>query len=177
MSKPIIAYDPTTRTLQPTVTGSIIVGLTYNEGVLLAADTMGSYGGLRRFKDCQRVIKINDKVLLAASGDLADFIELERMLKEQVREDEVAEEQSVCLNARSCWNWIQTVMYGRRSKQNPFWLTVAVAGWDEKNGRGFLGVVDQLGVSYEAPQVSTGFGGYIAGPFMEMKKPEDTGCF
>merc|ERR1711976_359864 len=106
MAKPRIQYDPTTRTLQPAVTGSMIVGLKYNNGVLLAADTMGSYGGLRMFKDMNRVIKINDKVLLAASGDIADFIELERMLKEQVREDEVAEEQSVVLNARSCWAWL-----------------------------------------------------------------------
>merc|ERR1712151_1055031 len=135
---------------------------------------MGSYGGLRRFKDCQRVIKINEKCLIATSGDFADFMELERMLKEQVREDEVAEEQAVCLNAKSCWPWLQTIMYHRRTKQNPLWLTVAVAGWDDKKDKPFLGVVEQLGVSYEAPHVTTGFGGYIAGPFMEMKSPDDT---
>jgi len=171
MSKPIIAYDPTTRTLQPSVTGSIIVGLCYNEGVLLASDTMGSYGGLRRFKDVQRVIKVNENCMLAASGDIADFMELERLVTELVREDEVAAEQNVTLNARSMHAWLQTVMYHRRSKMNPFWLTVAVAGWDKKANKPFLGVVDQLGVSYEAPHITTGFGGYIAGPFMELKKP------
>lgn len=64
-------------------------------------------------------------------------------------------------------------MYNRRSNQDPFWLTVAVAGTDPKTNQPFLGVVDQLGVSYQAPHVTTGFGGYIAGPFLELKKPEN----
>merc|ERR1712027_296609 len=89
MSKPTIAYDPITRTLQPSVTGSMIVGLKHKNGVFLAADTMGSYGGLRRFKDMTRVFKVNEHCMVAASGDLADFQELERIILDQVREDEV----------------------------------------------------------------------------------------
>merc|ERR1712066_869660 len=68
--------------------------------------------------------------------------------------------------------WIQTVMYHRRTKQNPFWLTVAVAGWNKQKDKPFLGVVDSLGVSWEAPHISTGFGGMIAGPFMELKSKD-----
>merc|ERR1711879_136193 len=64
----------------------------------------------------------------------------------------------------------QTVFYGRRCKQNPFWLTVAVAGFEGKGKQTpFLGVVDSLGVSWEAPHITTGFGGMIAGPFLELK--------
>lgn len=173
MSKPTIEYDPTTRTLQPSVTGSMIVGLCYNKGVLLAADSMGSYGGLRRFKDMNRVIKVNDHCMLAASGDLADFQELERIILDQVREDEVCLEHGVTYNAKSLHNWLQCIFYNRRSDQDPFWLTVAVAGTDPKTKKPFLGVVDQLGVAYNAPHITTGFGGYIAGPFMELKKPEN----
>lgn len=173
MSKPRLEYDPTTRTLQPSVTGSMIVGLCYKDGVLLAADSMGSYGGLRRFKDMDRVIKINENCMIAASGDLADFQELQRIIEEQVREDEVCLEHGVTYNAKSLHSWLQCIMYQRRSKQDPFWLTVAVAGTDPKTKKPFLGVVDQLGVSYNAPHITTGFGGYIAGPFLELKKPEN----
>lgn len=173
MAKPRIQYDPTTRTLQPAVTGSMIVGLTYNNGVLLAADTMGSYGGLRMFKDMQRVIKVNEHTMIAVSGDMADMQELERIILEQVREDEVCLENGQTYNAKSLHSWLQCIMYNRRSKQDPFWLTVAVAGTDPKTNKPFLGVVDQLGVSYKAPHVTTGFGGYVAGPFLELKKPEN----
>jgi len=104
---------------------------------------------------------------------MADFMELERLILNMAREDEVASEQGVKLNARSLHAYLQTVMYHRRSKMNPFWLTVAVAGFDTTTNKPFLGVVDQLGVSYQAPHITTGFGGYIAGPFMELKTPED----
>lgn len=171
--KPRIEYDPSTRTLQPTVTGSMIVGLKYNKGVLLAADTMGSYGGLRKFKDMQRVIRINDDCLVAASGDLADFNELERIIREHVREDKTCSEHGESFNAKSLHAWLQTIMYSRRTDQDPFWLTVAIAGSDPKTNKPFLGVVDQLGVSYQAPHITTGFGGYIAGPFMELKSPKN----
>jgi len=170
-NKPVACtYDATTRTLQPSVTGSIILGLRYEDGVILACDTMGSYGGLRKYKDINRIITVNENCMLAASGDVADFIELERMIEEQVRSDEVCADHGVQFNAKSLHAFIQTVFYGRRTKQNPFWLTVAVGGFEGKNkSKPFLGVVDSLGVSWEAPHVTTGFGGMIAGPFLELK--------
>ena len=112
MSKPTIAYDPITRTLQPSVTGSMIVGLKHKNGVFLAADTMGSYGGLRRFKDMTRVFKVNEHCMVAASGDLADFQELERIILDQVREDEVCEEHGVTYNARALHSWLQCIGFG-----------------------------------------------------------------
>ena len=157
MSKPVACtYDPTTRTLQPSVTGSIILGLRYKDGVILACDTMGSYGGLRKYKDINRIITVNENCMVAASGDVADFIELERMIEEQVRSDEIAADHGVEFNAKSLHAYIQTIFYGRRCKQNPFWLTVAVAGFEGKGKeKPFLGVVDSLGVSWEAPHITT----------------------
>lgn len=109
MAKPRIQYDPTSRTLQPAVTGSMIVGLKYNNGVLLAADTMGSYGGLRMFKDMNRVIRINDQTMIAVSGDMADMQELERIILEQVREDEVCLENAQTYDAKSLHSWLQCI--------------------------------------------------------------------
>ncbi len=37
-------------TLRPIVTGSSVVGIKYRDGVMLAADTLGSYGNLARYK-------------------------------------------------------------------------------------------------------------------------------
>ena len=35
------AHDPSTRTQQPIVTGTAVLGLKYKDGVMLAADTLG----------------------------------------------------------------------------------------------------------------------------------------
>lgn len=57
----------------PITTATSIVAISFNKGVLIAGDTLGSYGSLARFRNCPRVIKVNDNVILGAGGDYADF--------------------------------------------------------------------------------------------------------
>ncbi len=47
-----------THTLSPTVTGSSVVGIKYRDGVMLAADTLASYGSQARFKVSYKCIGI-----------------------------------------------------------------------------------------------------------------------
>jgi 20S proteasome alpha/beta subunit len=42
-------------------------------GVLIAADTLGSYGTLARFKDVNRVGAYGSHTIVGAAGDLSDF--------------------------------------------------------------------------------------------------------
>lgn len=65
--------EPSTRTLSPSVTGGSILGIMFEGGVLLAGDRLGAYGGLHRFRDIDRIIKVNDNVLITYTGDVADF--------------------------------------------------------------------------------------------------------
>ena len=48
----------------------------------------------------------------------------------------------------------------RRSKMNPLWNTLLVAGLQD--GAPFLGFVDKIGVAYEETAIATGFGLHIA---------------
>ena len=57
----------------PYVTGTSVLGLTFAGGVLLAADTLGSYGSTKRYKSFERLLKVNDAVIVAAGGELSDF--------------------------------------------------------------------------------------------------------
>lgn len=41
--------------------------------MIIAADMMGSYGSLARFRSISRLLKVNDTTMLGASGDYADF--------------------------------------------------------------------------------------------------------
>jgi 20S proteasome alpha/beta subunit len=65
--------DPTTHTTQPIVTGSTVLAIKYADGVMLAADTLASYGSLARYKDMQRLKKVGDATLIGASGEMSDF--------------------------------------------------------------------------------------------------------
>ena len=52
----------------------------YDGGVLIAGDRLGAYGGLHRFRDIDRMVRLNENVLLTYTGDVADFQALKGFL-------------------------------------------------------------------------------------------------
>jgi 20S proteasome alpha/beta subunit len=57
----------------PIVTGSSVLAIKYRGGVLLMADTFGSYGSLARFTDLRRLRPVGRGAILGASGEISDF--------------------------------------------------------------------------------------------------------
>ena len=49
-------------TLAPMVTGSAVIGVKYDGGVLIAADTLGSYGSMAKIRNVSRLQCVNDEV-------------------------------------------------------------------------------------------------------------------
>uniref|UniRef100_A0A8V5H098 Proteasome subunit beta type-4 n=1 Tax=Melopsittacus undulatus TaxID=13146 RepID=A0A8V5H098_MELUD len=76
---------PLTRTLSPMVTGTSVLGAKFDGGVIIAADMLGSYGSLARFRGISRLLKVNDTTMLGASGDYADFQYLAQVIDQMVR--------------------------------------------------------------------------------------------
>lgn len=64
----------------PITTGTSVVGIKFDGGVMIAADNLVSYGSLARYQDVQRVFKINEKTIIGAGGDFADFQSLKRSI-------------------------------------------------------------------------------------------------
>ncbi|XP_033098114.1 proteasome subunit beta type-4-like [Anneissia japonica] len=155
--------DPAKYTLSPMVTGSSVLGMKFNGGVLIAADMLGSYGSLARFRNISRLTTVGNNTALGAAGDYADF----QYLKERLEQNIIYNE---CLNdghsdtPASVFSWLTRVMYYRRSQFNPLWNTVVVGG--VHNGESFLGYVDKIGTAYESDTAACGFGAYIALPMM-----------
>lgn len=50
----------------------------------MAADLVGSYGSLMRFKNCPRIMRVNANVVIGASGDYADFQYLQQIIKQKM---------------------------------------------------------------------------------------------
>ena len=64
----------------------------YDGGVVIAADTLGSYGSLARFTEIQRVIKVNETTIVGAGGDFADFQFLSDIIKQKQIDEECADD-------------------------------------------------------------------------------------
>lgn len=170
-------------TTRPITTGTSVLGIKYRNGVMLAADTLCSYGSMAKYKNAKRLLSINSQTLVGASGEYSDLQSISELLKSNALEarctaDSLYEEDNNEECAKEVWSYLRAVMYNRRNKMNPLWNDVVVAGF-KQNADGttsdtpFLGVVDKIGTAYEDDILATGFGGYIALPLMREKYRPD----
>ncbi|XP_023244618.1 proteasome subunit beta type-4-like [Centruroides sculpturatus] len=151
------------RTLTPISTGTSVIAMEFEGGVVIAADTLASYGSTARFRDCERLMKVNDNIIIGASGDYADFQFIRSVIEDKIIEEE-SYHDGFNLKPKSLLNWLTRVLYNRRSKFDPLWNTVVVGGLQD--GEPFLGQVDMIGTSFEAPTVATGLGLHMAQPIL-----------
>ncbi|CAH0404302.1 unnamed protein product [Chilo suppressalis] len=147
----------------PITTTTTVIGLKFDKGIVIAADTLGSYGSLARFRDCPRVMKVNDLILLGSGGDYADFQYLKDIIEQKII-DEKCVGDGLLLKPRSLYCWLTRVLYNKRSKMDPLWNNYIVAGIQD--GEPFLGAVDKLGTAYEDAAIATGLGAYMATPLL-----------
>lgn len=158
--------DPRQHTRQPIVTGTSVLAIACSDGVVMAADTLGSYGSLARFRDVKRIVTAGSQTLVGGSGDMSDFSHIEHML-----EDVVTENENWCdghdILPRSIHTYMTRILYQRRTKMNPLWNTLVVGGY--ANGETYLGYVDKIGVAYTDTSIATGYGSYIALPIIRAE--------
>ncbi|KAK9685214.1 Proteasome subunit [Popillia japonica] len=147
----------------PVTTATSIVAITFNKGVLIAGDMLGSYGSLARFRNCPRIMKVNDNVILGAGGDYADFQYVKDFIDQKVIDEQCLDDGFI-MKPKSLYCWLTRIMYNRRSKFDPFWNNFVVGGLQD--GEPFLGTIDKLGTSYEDKTICTGYGAYMATPLL-----------
>ncbi len=166
------AAMPKMNTQQPIVTGTSVIAIKFNEGIVIAADNLGSYGSLARFTDVERLFPIGENAVVGISGDISDLQYVGRIL-EDLEIEENYDSDGHSLRASHIHEYLQKVFYHRRSKMDPLWNSVIVAGVDDD--KPFLKYVDLLGVTYSAPTLATGFGAYLAIPLLRkvVDKEED----
>jgi len=167
------AVNPTEHTLSPIVTGSTVIGVKYDGGVLIAADTLASYGNQARYKDFVRMRKVGNFTMLGASGEMSDFQKLGNML-DDLDEEDWLNQDGCMMGPKEYSAYIGRVMYNKRTKGNPFYNQLVVAG-KKGDGASMLAFVDHQGTYFEDDYVATGFGAYFAMPILrEEWKPTIT---
>lgn len=164
--------SPITRTQQPIVTGTSVLGIRYKDGVILASDTLASYGSLARFFKTERLFEVGKNCVVGASGDISDFQALKHTL-DSLLVSELCYDDGHELQAKHIHEYLSNLFYGRRNKQNPLWNSVVVAGVDPVSEEKFLGYVDLQGTTYTSDCIATGFGSYLAIPLLRKHLEND----
>ncbi|KAJ6445702.1 proteasome endopeptidase complex, beta subunit [Purpureocillium lavendulum] len=168
---------PIQATQQPIVTGTSVIAIKFNDGVVIAADNLASYGSLARFTDVKRLRPFADSSVVGFSGDVSDMQYLDRHLTDLALTEAYADTSADAashprLNAANLHRYLSKLLYRRRSKFDPLWNHVLVAGLDDA-GAPFLAAADLLGSTYSAPSLATGFGAMLAQPIMRKHVPDE----
>mmetsp|Transcript_18024 Transcript_18024/g.30808 ORF Transcript_18024/g.30808 Transcript_18024/m.30808 type:complete len:286 (-) Transcript_18024:337-1194(-) len=159
------------RTKYPYVTGTSVIALKYKDGVMIAADTLGAYGSTKRYKSMDRVVKVNDRTIMAAGGEVSDFQYIQRLLDELSVEDYCTDD-GIQYQPAQLYAYLTRVMYNRRNKMDPLWNSLVIGGVGA-DGSTFLGMVGMQGTHYTDSHVTTGFANALARPLLREKQRDD----
>ncbi|CAI5759778.1 unnamed protein product [Candida verbasci] len=164
---------PKMNTQQPIITGTSVISSKFKNGIIIAADNVGSYGSLMRFNNIERLIKVGSQTIVGISGDISDLQYIQRILDElEIQQEVYDNDGGDFLIAPNVHEYLSRVMYNRRSNMNPLWNSIIVAGFDSEK-KPFLRYVDLLGVTYHASTIATGFGSHLAIPLLRNLIPEN----
>lgn len=102
-------------TTRPITTGTSVVGIVYDGGVLLAADTLLSYGSMVKSFNTPRLHSIEDRILIGASGEYSDLQEIVTQVKALALEASTTSSMESIyvdrkLSAKSLWNYLRAVV-------------------------------------------------------------------
>lgn len=159
-------------TQSPIVTGTSVIGLKYKGGVIMASDTLGSYGSLARFTDNRRLISVHDTTLLGGSGDFSDFQYITDTMDAMAVAD-FNQNDGCDLTSPEIYHYLQRLFYQRRNKFDPLWNSMLVGGIHPSTKAPFLGQVNMIGLAFEGDFLATGFGHHFAMPLLRKQwKPD-----
>jgi 20S proteasome subunit beta 7 len=156
--------DPIGRTTRPMVTGSSVIAIRCVDGVVLAADTLASYGSLARFRETTRLHVVSGDCVVGIGGDLSDQDEILTMLG-NLTNDQYCLNDGYVLGPRAMYSYLSRVMYNRRNKMDPLWNSVVFGGVDA-DGSPMLGLVDLHGAHFESEVIATGYGLHMGLPLL-----------
>ncbi len=148
-----------------------MIAFKYDSGVIIGADTLVSYGRLLRYRDVDRVFKVNDHTIIGVGGEYADFQFIKKYIDQKVTED-YCYDDSMELKPKSLFNWLTRVLYNKRCRFEPLWIDIVIGGMQD--GVPFLGHVDYRGRAYEDGAIATGYGKHLALPLIREKTENQT---
>ena len=144
------------QTLKKLKTGTTTVGISYKDGVVLAAESKSTLGYLVSSKTAEKIIKIDDRIAITTAGGSGDTQALARILKAEInlykltRNTDITVKATITLLA----NIMQAVRY------YPYMAMLIVGGFDKDGGHIYS--IDPVGGFEEEKCTSTGSGSPMA---------------
>lgn len=147
-------------------TGATIVGLIYNEGIVLAGEKRIALGNYLLSKTGKKVFKVLDNLGIASAGLLADMQAISKIFAAELRMYELINKRSPLI--RSAAKLLSNILYSR--KYFPYFTTIIVGGIDSTGPH--LYSLDPLGSLIEDKYVTLGSGAELSLSILESEYNE-----
>lgn len=143
--------------------GGSVIAIRYKGGVLMAADTLLSYGSLAKWPNIPRIKIIGKHTAICATGDYADFQDVCLDLEKETAKDSIAQD-GFDKTPKELFCYLHRSMYSKRCEFEPALCQFVVIG--DVNGESFIGAVDDIGTKWSTDCVATGYGAHMCIPLL-----------
>lgn len=135
--------------------GTTTVGITFNGGVVLAADKRATMGTFIAAKDVEKIHFLGDKVALTIAGGVGDAQSLVRLMRAELELYKYGKGRE--LTIKGAGTLLSNVLQG--NKYYPYFVQLIIAGYDTQPR---LFDLDLTGGLLSEEYVSTGSGSVVA---------------
>ncbi|MFH0973682.1 MAG: archaeal proteasome endopeptidase complex subunit beta [Candidatus Micrarchaeota archaeon] len=144
-----------TETEKTFLKGTTTVGITFNGGVVLAADKRATMETFIAAKEVDKIHVIGDKIAMTLAGSVGDAQALVRMMRAEIELYKYSKGSDITVSGAA--TLLANVLQG--NKYYPYLVQLIIAGFDEKPR---LFDLDPLGGLLPEKYVSTGSGSITA---------------
>ena len=153
--------------------GSSVIGLKYNKGIIIACDTRMCYGSsLSLVSTKERIKVLNKRTLVGYSGEFSDMQETSRILEEIITKDYLETNGKNSLGPVELGHYLSSLHYSQRNRLDPY-LNSAIVGGIDFNGDIVLMQVDPFGTFLNGNYFTTAFANYFACSLLRNNYPKN----
>ena len=165
--------EPLTHSQSVIYSGSSVIGLKYNKGIIIACDTRMCYGRSLELTNTKERIKVlNNRTLIGYSGEFSDMQESSRILNDLILEDSLETNGKNVMGPVELGHYLSSLHYSRRNKMDPY-LNSAIVGGVDFNGELVLMQVDPFGTFLSGNYFMTAFANYFACSLLRNEYPKN----
>lgn len=156
-------------TFEKLKSGTTTLGIICKEGIVIAAEKKSTMGYLVASKESEKIIKLNDRIIMTTAGSVGDNLTLARWLKAEIKLFEIQNNRKI--SVRGVATLLSNILNSYRFF--PFFVQILIAGYDEYEGFKMYSFDMLGGMEEEKKFFATGSGSPIALGVLEALYRED----
>ena len=165
--------NPITNSQSVIYSGSSVIGLKYDKGVIISSDTLMHYGSsLSLTQSTERLKLLNNRTIIGYSGEYSDMQETSRLLDELILEDQLETNDNGFLGPIELGHYLSRLHYHQRNRLDPY-LNSAIVGGIDFNGEAVLMQIDPFGTFLNGNYFTTAFANYFACSLLRNEYPKN----